>query len=591
MERQWCLTIPPRAKHSGRRGMRCLIAGRMRDSGRLRGGTGKLFSLRPSDHRADAAMVEDGPDRVPEEDAVENREAGEDRVRGSAASPDGSDADSISVGHEVVEGSGLSDSSSEIRIGTGRSGVVSDEWSLPGELRDASEDDEADNTDHDLDEGQHEPPSVGSFELPDGLVADLEPDFGSVDVSAADDQGAGGDDGEDLGSEFSEFADIDNPEMAADLIGETSQDELPGSWDDSDDGADSGDAVGGDPVQTFDGPLGGVGRRPEAGRSGLRPRPVRRKQSAGSVIGVIVGGLLALPIVLVILLWGFRRDDFGIARALPEPLVFLVPAELRVPRLPLGSEGPPMPRLPRDGFMGDTPDVMGETADVAVAGVDPPVTSDAGTTPAAGALLPEDPLLDAADVALLEMATARAGVMLTAVIDVPDDAPDEMRKRALVEWYKSLAAVGEQAAEAEQVITDAGRSAAAVTRPLVTMVQQIVERPGVAEELATLAEQWMQATKRDAEGVVFPGTLLDVRRVGGVWVSTVRAGDAGTSPLTVTAMSRQRPATPEGSEVVAFGVVVADEVIWAASWVASEPEVDTGGDAAAENEPSPLTGE
>lgn len=533
-------------------------------------------------------MVEDGPDRVPEDDAVEEREAGEDRACGSSASPDGSDTESISVGHEVAEGSGISDSSSEIRIGTGRSGVVSDEWSLPGEVHDAREDDQADNEDHDPDEGSHEPPSVGSFELPNGLVADLEPDFGSVEVSAADDHGAGADDGEDLGSEFSEFADIDNPEMAADLIGETSQDELPGSWDDSDDDLEG---VGADPEQGFEGPLDGVGLRPEAGRSGLRPRPVRRKQSAGSVIGVIVGGLLALPIVLVILLWGFRRDDFGVARMLPEPLVFLVPAELRVPRLPLGSEPPPMPRLPRDGFMGDTPGVMGDTPNVAAAGGEPSVTVDAVAGSSAASLLPEDPLLDAADLALLEMATARAGVMLTSVIDVPDDAPDDMRKRALVDWYKSLAAVGEQAAAAEQVITDAGRSAAAVTRPLASMVQQIVELPGVAEELATLARQWMQATKRDAEGVVLPGTLLDVRRVGGVWVSTVRARDEGATPLTVTAMSRQRPAMPEGTPVVAVGVVVADNVMWAASWVASDPEADTAADTPAAFESSPPMGE
>lgn len=532
-------------------------------------------------------MAEDGPDRVPEDDAVEEREAGEDRVRGSSASPDGADADSISVGHEVSEGSGMSDSSSEIRIGTGRSGVVSDEWSLPGEPGDAREDDQADNGDHDPDEGSHDPPSVGAFELPDGLVADLEPDFGSVEVSA-DDHGAGADDGEDLGSEFSEFADIDNPEMAADLIGETSQDELPGSWDDSDDALEG---VGADPEQGFEGPLGGVGLRPEAGRSGLRPRPVRRKQSAGSVIGVIVGGLLALPIVLVILLWGFRRDDFGVARMLPEPLAFLVPAELRVPRLPLGSKTSPMPRLPRDGFMGDTPDVMGDTPDLAAAGVELPVTDEVVADPGGASVLPEDPLLDAADLALLEMATARAGVMLTSVIDVPDDAPDDMRKRALVDWYKSLAAVGEQAAAAEQVITDAGRSAAAVTRPLASMVQQIVELPGVAEELATLARQWMLATKRDAEGVVFPGTLLDVRRVGGVWVSTVRAGDDGATPLTVTAISRQRPAMPEGRAVVAVGVVVADNVMWAASWVASDPEADTAADTPAAFESSPPMGE
>lgn len=520
-------------------------------------------------------MGDDESDRVPEGDAAEDREAASEAVRGSSALPDGTDTDSISIGHELGEGSGVSDSSSEIRIGTGRSGMGGQEWALPGELRDSLADHQDDHHERDPEGGPHEPPSVGSFELPEGLVAaDQEPDFGSVDVSASDDQGVGADDGEDLGSEFSAFADIDNPDMAADLIGETSQDELPGSWDDSDGGAELGGAMA---EQASEEAFAHVDRRREVVRSGLRPRPPRRKEAAGSIFGVIVGGMLAVPIVLLILLWGFRRDDFGIARVLPPSLEMLLPAELRAPVLPAEPTDDSLPTLPKDGFMADV--------DASPARDEAPVTDDATSAADSASRLPEDPLLDAADLALLEMATARAAVMLTNVLEVPDDAPDDMRKRALVDWYKSLAAVGEKAALAEQVISDAGRSTEAVGRPLATMVDQIIEMPRVSEELAALARQWMQATKRDAEGAVFPGTLTSVRRVGDAWVSTVRSEDELSAALTVTALSRQRPTMPEGSSVVAVGVVVANDTMWVVSWVASEPEDD--------GEPgvSPLTGE
>ena len=63
------------------------------------------------------------------------------------------------------------------------------------------------------------------------------------------------------------------------------------------------------------------------------------KKSVGPLLGILAGGLLAIPITLGILLAGFGRDPFGIARFLPASLAFLAPAAP-------GSLPPPSPVLP-----------------------------------------------------------------------------------------------------------------------------------------------------------------------------------------------------------------------------------------------------
>ena len=416
----------------------------------------------------------------------------------------------------------------------------------------------------------------GAFELPEGILPDLEAEFGAVASPAGDDPNRG-EDGDEVGSEFSEFAELDNPEMAADLIGETSQDELPGGWESSDDFDEDEEAAAGPQV---DHPMEVRGGRRDAVQGSLPPRPLRRKHASGSVVGVVVGGLMAIPIVIVILLWGFRRDDFGIARVMPETLSFLIPQELRAPRASRGLRIPDprgLPRLPEEGLVAADDPLAG-----ARAAEDDRVVSEmpAGT----GGALPldeatdgrdepaEDALLAAADLAMLEMATARAGVMLASVLGVPEDAPDSMRKAALVDWYKSLAAVGEEAVATEQVMAESGRSTTRLAQPLASMVQRIGENPAAYAEFGDLAQQWIKATKRDSQGIVVPGRIAEVRQVGMVWTSTLHTGvDGAESPL-VTVLSSRPPAMEEGTEVVAVGVMVAGDAMWAASFVTRDAD-------------------
>lgn len=498
-------------------------------------------------------MAQDGPDDPPA--SQETGRAHRSEIASPQGAPDalprhadGADSESIPVGEEPADDSGGSGSSSAISLGTGRSGIVSEDWSIAGELGEEAGLD----GDHASEEG--EPPSVGAFEIPEGLVPDLDHEFAASEAVEGD---AAGEDGDENGSEFSEFAEIDNPEMAADLIGETSQDELPGSWGDE----DSPDAIANASTQPFPPHASHEG----AVRVGLSPRPLRRRQTGGSIFGVIVGGLLAVPIVVVILLWGFRRDDFGMARLIPDELAFLLPAEFQVPRQPRDlPSAEAMPRLPRDGFPGLGGDDPRGASGAVLAGSEA-MSSEArnplGMEPPA-----EDPLLDSADLALLEMATARANVMLGSLQDLPTDAPDEMQKAARIDWYKSLAAVGEEAAAAEQVMVDGGRSAAAVARPVISLVGRIAADPAAVEELAALARQWMLATKRSSQGVVIPGELRAERQIGSVWAATLQLGADELQPSEATVLSRSRPEVAEGSRVVAAGVIVDGDVIWASAW-------------------------
>ena len=57
------------------------------------------------------------------------------------------------------------------------------------------------------------------------------------------------------------------------------------------------------------------------------PATARRKSGGlGQVAGIVGGGVMSIPIVVGILLWGFQRDPFGAAKVLPS---FLLPQKFR----------------------------------------------------------------------------------------------------------------------------------------------------------------------------------------------------------------------------------------------------------------------
>jgi hypothetical protein len=482
-------------------------------------------------------------------------ESGETAFAGSHPPTPPGGEESIPIGDEVHEGSDGSASSSTISIGTGHSAADVNDWSPedPGEtdVWDASQ-----NPSFDPD--GDEPLSAGSFGLPDDFNATMDADFAFGEASEPEAHDKSSD--ADVVSEFSEFAEIENPEMAADLIGETSQDDLPAVWTDVEGSAERmANGLFGDDLlpERISHAHGNVIR------DGLPRRPQRRTRARGSIIGVIFGGLLAVPVVAAILLWGFRRDDFGIAAQVPDSLSFLIPEDLRraTVKKPDAEDVPPLPRLPAAGF---EPGRQQDTWDRSPL----PDTEQAGII---GRDAQADAVLNAADLAVLEMATVRAEIMLESVRELRADSPETMRKAVLIDWYKSLASVGAEAAAAEGLMVTGGRSTAGIAEPLEKLLQPVMDDPETFDQLEELARQWMRASKRDSEGVILPGTLEEVRQAGSAWVSSLRSGNSEDRLLRITALSRFRPEAEEGERVIAVGMVVADNVMWAATWVSRDP--------------------
>ena len=64
--------------------------------------------------------------------------------------------------------------------------------------------------------------------------------------------------------------------------------------------------------------------------SGGRPSAVKKKGGGlGQMVGVVLGGLMALPITYAILIWGFQKDPFKLGKQVPPQLAFLLPQKLQ----------------------------------------------------------------------------------------------------------------------------------------------------------------------------------------------------------------------------------------------------------------------
>jgi hypothetical protein len=128
--------------------------------------------------------------------------------------------------------------------------------------------------------------------------------------------------------------------------------------------------IAGGAAASFDQDTGGAPALEVAGKPA-------RKRGLGQSIGILLGGVLAIPITLAILIWGLKQDPLGIARQVPESLAFLVPAELRQPAARPAAGGPDLSSaasladLPvADAVPADVPSEQPPAADL-VAGGDP----------------------------------------------------------------------------------------------------------------------------------------------------------------------------------------------------------------------------
>jgi len=345
-------------------------------------------------------------------------------------------------------------------------------------------------------------------------------------------------------------------------------------------------------------------------------RPARRKKGVlGQLIGVVLGGALAIPVVagiLIGLMWVGWPDTMGIRRKMPKQLAFLLPP-------PAGrgavADGPDLsaartlddlgvPDAPADQAASDAsgtePEPGTEPAaaspapdlglpDVAVADepadsaepVDPAEPVAAGTDPLADILggngadspaeppaeppavpePPPPPEPEPLDTAALDTAAQAAKAAFSAVVAVEDPA-DPVRKRLLVDWYRSLARVAEELALLERLAADTGRPLTEPPAAFADMQKEIAARPRLRDELSALTAKWLAFGKR-TDGVVMPVLFASSRRVGPWWCSKVTLVESDAKRRDLLIVTRSEPAAVPGDVLLATGLTIEPDVVWA----------------------------
>ena len=348
----------------------------------------------------------------------------------------------------------------------------------------------------------------------------------------------------------------------------------------------------------------------------------QKKGGLGQMIGLVLGGVMAIPIVcgiLVGLMWAGVNVPVGrsIGRALPESVAFIVPEKFRpgfkkaaaTAALPkaaslddLGTSGSSADEPPMD----ETSSSVGDSTDLAVDETKPapegePTVDDVAVVPPADGETFEDPLAAAAgatqtattpaplDAAAQAAATAAAAAAaaaadrqqldaaveaaLTAVAAVEEvsDAEDPARKALLVDLYKSLAKVGEELVMLEHMSADAGRPLAEPPQSIVDIHDRLGRH---RDELVRLGRNWLDYSKRSSNGVVLPVTFEQSRRIGPYWSSKMALALPKGATREITVLSRAEPAAVQGDAVILTGIVFDGDVVWAAD---VRPLVPPGG--------------
>lgn len=383
--------------------------------------------------------------------------------------------------------------------------------------------------------------------------------------------------------------------------------------------SDVGDAGAQGDVQADDAGLAAAGTAAVAATAAVatagRGRPAARKKAGGlgQLIGIVVGGLMAIPITYAILIWGFQKDPFKLAAMVPEDVAFLLPEKVQpgfkrsgAPRLEAASaldnlpavesaaepepapeepapppsteaiadnEAPkpapaepaadvpavPSPSRPTDVATGsELPAVPAPTFDDIVA---------ASKAPAVPAAPPEpEPL----DLSALERAVGEAAVSFNALAAADPDAPD--RKKLLVGWYKRLAAVAEQLVLLEKIAADSGREFADASAAIDLVCSSIAADAGAQGDLAKLSGLWLSSKKRTADGAMLLATFDSARQVGPYWSTRVTID--GVEPRSVAVISRIEPRVQPGTRVLVTGVLFDGDVVWASDMRPLEKQKD-----------------
>jgi hypothetical protein len=343
-----------------------------------------------------------------------------------------------------------------------------------------------------------------------------------------------------------------------------------------------------------------------ASTKSLRTVTAKRAKGGGigQMVGVVLGGLMALPITYAILIWGFGKDPFKFTKSVPPEFAFLLPAKLQP-----GVRGAGMPRIDKAPSLDDivqtapptaepeaempaaepkaempaaeptaaapAKDAEPAMADSAPAGSPAdPADSAVVPEPAAPPAAPPPPAPPPLDLSGVDEALAEAADAMESVSNTDDTDP--ARKKLIVGWYKKLAKVGEELTSLEAVAADTGRPLADAPEQVSDLYSRIAASDTMVEDLKRLCRDWVAFPKRPADGVVLVAIVDDVRRVGPYWCSTVSLEQADGSSKPVSVISRIEPKAAAGDRAIVSGVVFDDDVVWAADLrpLAAEAGVD-----------------
>ncbi len=332
------------------------------------------------------------------------------------------------------------------------------------------------------------------------------------------------------------------------------------------------------------------------------PRPTRAGGGLGQMVGVMIGGLLAIPVTLAILLYGFQRDPLHVTPKVPDGLRFLLPSRFRSAgeerRTDKTTGGPG--RLTLDQISSPpatgttTAEPVPESSITAATATPAPVEGAIAPPPApadavelAGSGLPAtpqpqpiedveivvDPVLVDAGSTGIDADRESAGIDLapvTAAIDAATTATDTLgegafggdpaaREQALVGWYRSLSLVALELAKVERVAIESGR-------PSLEVIERFAElRARLATErhadLELLGSMWLSSEKRPSDGAILVATLEAVRPVGPWWGG--RLAVEGEAPRELSFLARSAPTAKPGEAVIVVGVLGDPGTIWA----------------------------
>ena len=480
--------------------------------------------------------------------------------------------------HDDPEASGVSHSS-QVQIGTGQSGITSPSdvvpVATPPQDRSISA---VDREDHffkgiDLTEKGGEDPGED-----DGKPAD---EWRDIVATGRDDVPS-----ESIG--FGAF--VGAAEAVDPAIGDSFQGDSQGIGESPGESIDIGAFGVPQPAAVPAGPFVTSGPRPSAARGGM-----------GQAVGVVLGGVLAIPVTLAILLFGFQRDPLRITPHLPAVVRSFLPARFRPAvgerRAENDTDGPGRLTLDQIAAIPSSGDPLSDGASQPVAyPVAPAIDAGlslAGDQPAGETVVapdaglpaqsPADPIdeveivvdplrvgaaernvgpdvrgtvidFSAVDGAIAAAAAATDNLAAGAVGGDPADL-----EQAQVGWYRSMSLVALELARMERAAIESGRRSSDVVDRFADLGRRLaVER---RDDLELLGSMWLASGKRPSEGAILIATLEAVRPVGPWWGGRLSVG--GETPGVLSFLAQTAPRAEPGERVMVVGVLGDPGTIWA----------------------------